>query len=203
MGVRKPCVRKGGGVQRCAAGALLSHPPHPSRRARARARAGTRVVGAPWRTKQGQGSWQQYACAPVGDLFPVGDRLSEETAAQVRAPSLPPSARPRSSPSPGNPPTLTHPHARTLTHSPMRAQFFVNPTTCYGFFDVLQVPKVGVRKRCCVCARAWGCVLRGGGRGRCGSPGPASTRALEHRTRVPTPLRRTAAPSHTHTHSPH
>ena len=45
-------------------------------------RTGQRVVGLPWSTKVGDGSWQQYAVVPEAALMAVPDAVSDEAAAQ-------------------------------------------------------------------------------------------------------------------------
>jgi NADPH:quinone reductase-like Zn-dependent oxidoreductase len=44
--------------------------------------AGQRVTAAPFNTKTGQGTWQQYACVPQERVLAVPDRVSDEAAAQ-------------------------------------------------------------------------------------------------------------------------
>jgi len=43
---------------------------------------GQRVVGMPWGTKAGDGSWQQYAVVSEGALVAVPDAVTDEAAAQ-------------------------------------------------------------------------------------------------------------------------
>jgi NADPH:quinone reductase-like Zn-dependent oxidoreductase len=43
---------------------------------------GQRVVGFPWSTKVGDGSWQQYVVVPEASLIAVPDDVSDEAAAQ-------------------------------------------------------------------------------------------------------------------------
>ena len=43
---------------------------------------GQRVVGMPWGTKTGDGSWQQYAVVSEGALVAVPDAVTDEAAAQ-------------------------------------------------------------------------------------------------------------------------
>ena len=42
----------------------------------------TRVVAAPWPTKSGNGSWQQYVTVPESSLIPVPDALNDVVASQ-------------------------------------------------------------------------------------------------------------------------
>lgn len=42
----------------------------------------TRVVAAPWPTKTGNGTWQQYVTLPEAALQPVPEGLSDEAASQ-------------------------------------------------------------------------------------------------------------------------
>eukprot|EP00884_Botryococcus_braunii_P004728 jgi/Botrbrau1/14256/Bobra.113_2s0004.2 len=44
---------------------------------------GDRIIGAPWKTKIGQGSWQQYATIKAADAMKVPDDIADETAAQL------------------------------------------------------------------------------------------------------------------------
>ena len=43
---------------------------------------GQRVIGMPWGTKAGDGSWQQYAVLREGSLVAVPDAVTDEAAAQ-------------------------------------------------------------------------------------------------------------------------
>ncbi|CAK0743519.1 hypothetical protein CVIRNUC_001476 [Coccomyxa viridis] len=43
---------------------------------------GQRVVGAPWPSAEGEGTWQQYVVVKVDNLFPVRSEVSNEDASQ-------------------------------------------------------------------------------------------------------------------------
>lgn len=45
---------------------------------------GTRVFGAPWDTKSGNGTWCQYQVIDEKNLIAVPEKLSDDAAAQVR-----------------------------------------------------------------------------------------------------------------------
>lgn len=49
----------------------------------ARFRLGQRVVAAPWNTRRGDGTWQQYAVVDESVLIDVPDSVSDESAAQA------------------------------------------------------------------------------------------------------------------------
>ncbi|CAL8460825.1 g356 [Coccomyxa elongata] len=55
--------------------------PPPTETAR-KLKEGQRVVGVPWPSAEGEGTWQQYVAAPLENLIPVKDGISNEDAAQ-------------------------------------------------------------------------------------------------------------------------
>ncbi|BDA41741.1 Enoyl-[acyl-carrier-protein] reductase, mitochondrialial [Coccomyxa sp. Obi] len=61
---------------------LGPQPSAPSTETARKLKEGQRVVGVPWPSAEGEGTWQQFVAAPLENLIPVKDGISNEDAAQ-------------------------------------------------------------------------------------------------------------------------